>query len=175
MKSNYFTRFLILACLLIGISYTADAQKKVKSPPKTSSQTIGALTVDINYNAPSVRGRKIWGGLEAYGEVWRTGANNATTFSINQDITIDGTVLPAGTYALFTIPEKDQWTIIINKEADQWGSYNYQQSQDALRLTVTPNYEHEFTEQMTFEVQEDGEVSLMWEKLKVSFNLIAEK
>jgi len=175
MKSIYFTRFLFIACLLMGISYTADAQKKVKSPPKTTSQTIGGLTVDINYNAPSVRGRTIWGGLEEYGEIWRTGANGATTITINQDITLDGKVLSAGTYAIFTIPDKDQWTIIFNKDADQWGAYNYKESQDALRLTVTPDYENEFTEQMTFDIKEDGEVSLMWEKLKVSFNLIAEK
>ena len=175
MKSINFTRFLLFALFLIGSIYTVDAQKKPKSPPKTTSQTIGTLQVDINYNAPSVRGRKIWGGLEAYGEVWRTGANSATTFEINEDVTIGGDVLPAGKYAFFTIPDKEYWTIIFNKEADQWGAYNYQESKDVMRLRLTPNYEHEFTEQMTFDISEDGEVSLMWEKLKVSFNLIAEK
>ena len=169
MKFSLFSRFFFLFLLIIGFSYTADAQKKPKSPPKALTHTVGDLTININYNAPYVKGRKIWGGLESYDEVWRTGANNATTFEINQATEINGQPLAAGKYSLFTIPSKDSWTFIFNKEADQWGAYNYKKSADALRVVVTPDYDAEFTEQMAFEVNDEGEVSLVWEKLRASF------
>lgn len=174
MKSTFLTRFLFFAIFLIGFSYTAEAQK-AKSPPKSLTHTLGDLTIDINYNAPSVKGRKIWGGLESYDEIWRTGANSATTFEISKATEINGQALAAGKYAVFTIPSKDSWTFIFNKESDQWGVYNYKEKQDALRIVVTPNYGAEFTEQMAFEVSDDGEVSLVWEKLKASFVVGAAK
>ncbi len=174
MKTSFFSRFLLLAISIIGFSYTADAQKP-KSPPQTLTHTLGDLTININYNAPSVKGRTIWGGLESYDEVWRTGANGATTFEINKATEINGQPLAAGKYALFTIPSKDSWTFIFNKESDQWGAYNYNQKEDALRIVVSPNYDADFTEQMTFEANDDGEVSLMWEKLKASFTVGAMK
>ncbi len=175
MKSSLLSRCFFLSILIIGFSYTADAQKNPKSPPKSLTHTMGELTININYNAPSVKGRKIWGGLESYDEVWRTGANNATTFEINQATEINGQPLAAGKYALFTIPGKDSWTFIFNKEADQWGAYNYKEKEDVLRIVVTPNYESEFTEQMAFEVSDEGEVSLLWEKLEASFVIGAMK
>ena len=174
MKSTFFSRFLFLAILILGFSYTAEAQK-AKSPAKALTHTLGDLTININYNAPSVKGRTIWGGLESYDEIWRTGANGATTFEINKATEINCQPLAAGTYALFTIPSKDSWTFIFNKESDQWGAYNYNQKEDALRVVVTPNYEATFTEQMTFEVSDAGEVNLVWEKLKASFTVGAVK
>jgi len=176
MKSFSFTRFLLAAILLVSVAFTANAQSgKPKSPPATASHSIGDLKIDINYNAPSVRGRKIWGGLEAYGKVWRTGANSATTFEVNQDVFINGEKLAAGKYALFTIPTKDDWTIIFNKEANQWGAYSYDKGQDALRITTKTGKTQALVEQMTFEVGDNDEnigvVSFMWEHLKWSFNV----
>jgi len=175
MKSIYVTRFLVAALLLVSFSFTADAQKKPKSPPQSVTQTIGDLTIDINYNAPSVKGRKVWGALVPTGQVWRTGANDATTFEINKAVTINGKQLAAGKYSLFTIPNEAEWTFIFNKQAEQWGAYKYKEAQDALRVTAQPTTAPEFTEQMTFEVDEAGVVSFLWENLKVSFTVGAEK
>lgn len=180
MKSLSFTRFLFAAILMIGLAFTTEAQTgKPKSPPVTASHTVGDLTIDINYNAPSVRGREVWGSLVPNGKVWRTGANSATTFSVNKDVVVGGEKLSAGKYALFTIPGDGEWTIIFNKEADQWGAYSYDKGKDALRITTKTGKAPEFTEQMTFQVSDNDEnvgvVSFMWENLKTSFDVTAAK
>ena len=108
------------------------------SPNASVSQTIGAAVVTITYGRPGVKGRQVFGGLEAYGSVWRAGANEATVFSVSDDVTINGEALPAGVYAFFAIPTEGDWTLIFNKQAEQWGAFNYDQSQDALRVTATP-------------------------------------
>ena len=105
-KLNY---FLITGLFIAGFSFSGLAQddkSKRPSPPKTATGEVGDLKIAIDYGAPSVKGRKIFGEKEPYGKVWRTGANEATTFSVNKDVTINGNSLPAGKYALFTIPEK---------------------------------------------------------------------
>jgi len=176
MKSIYFTRFLFAAILLVGLTFSAEAQTgKPKSPPVTASHTVADLTIDINYNAPSVRGREVWGSLVPNGKVWRTGANSATTFSVNKDVLINGKALAAGKYALFTIPGDGEWTVIFNKEANQWGAYSYDAGQDALRITTKTGKAPDFTEQMTFKVGDNDEnigvVSFLWENLQTSFNV----
>ena len=119
-----------------------------------------------------MRGRLIFGGLVPYGQVWRTGANEATTITFADDVTIEGTKLPAGTYGLFTMPGKDEWTVIFNKGAKQWGAYEYKQAEDVLRITVKPQ-PAEFHELMTFSFPavstESAQVALAWEKLQVAF------
>jgi len=179
MKSISITRFLLAAILMIGFTFAADAQNKPKSPPVTASHTIGDLTIDIDYNAPSVRGREVWGSLVPNGKVWRTGANSATTFAVNKDVLINGEKLTAGKYSLFTIPNDGEWTIIFNKEADQWGAYSYDDGKDALRITTKTGKAPEFTEQMTFQVNDNDEdvgvVTFMWENLKTNFNVVAAK
>ena len=175
MKITYFTRFLFALVLLFSFTLTAEAQKP-KSPPASASHTMGDLTVTINYNAPSVRGRTVWGSLVPYNRVWRTGANSATTIEVNMDVMIEGQKLAAGKYALFTIPSDGEWTFIFNKEADQWGAYNYDSSKDVLRITTKTGKAPEFTEQMTFEVGDNDEsvgvVSFLWENLKTSFEVL---
>ena len=176
MKSLSFTRLLFAAILMVGLAFTANAQSgKPKSPPATASHSIGELKIDINYNAPSVRGRAVWGSLVPFGKVWRTGANSATTFEVSQDVLINGEKLAAGKYALFTIPTDGDWTIIFNKEANQWGAYSYDKGQDALRITTKTGKTQGLVEQMTFEVSDNDEnigvVSFMWENLKTSFNV----
>ena len=136
-------RFLTSAAILTLLApAAAHAQQALKlprpSPKATVVQTVGLTDVTITYSRPGVKGRTIWGDLVPYDKVWRTGANEATTFQVSQDVKINGQALPAGTYSLHTIPGKTQWTVIFNKTADQWGSYDYDQTKDALRIQVTP-------------------------------------
>ena len=176
MKSLSITRFLFATVLMFGLAFTANAQKgKPKSPPASAAHSVGDLTIEVNYNAPSVKGREIWDGLVPFGKVWRTGANGATTFEVNKDVFINGEALAAGKYALFTIPTDGDWTIIFNKEPNQWGAYSYDKGQDALRITTKTGKAQAFTEQMAFEVNDNDEnigvVTFKWENLKTSFNV----
>jgi hypothetical protein len=125
--------------------------------------------VVIAYSSPAVKGRTVWGDLVPYGKVWRTGANEATTFTTNKDIEIQGHILPAGKYALFTIPEASEWTWIFNADWDQWGAFKYDESKDILRLKVEPQASSVFYERMTFHVEEES-VLLNWENLQISLN-----
>ncbi len=153
------------------LTITACAQNAKPSPAASAEFKAGNATIKINYNAPSVKGREIWGKLVPYGQVWRTGANEATTFETDQDVKIEGQLLPKGKYALFTIPGKDEWVIIFNKTAKQWGSFGYKEADDALRVSVRPGLANAFTEVMKIEGHNDGSVSLLWEKLEVIFTV----
>lgn len=165
----------VLCVLLIAWTLPAlaergdDTDRKSKNGKATG--TIDGVEITLEYGRPQVRDREIWGGLVPYGKVWRTGADEATTVTFDGDVTIEGETLPAGTYGLFTIPGKDQWTVIFNKVANQWGAFNYDAGEDALRVTVEPRT-HEHVEAMDFAVG-DGEVVLMWEKLAVPFRVAA--
>ena len=138
------------------------------SPPKTANGQIAGADIVINYSSPAVKGRKIWGGLEPFGEVWRTGANKATTFELSQDLNIEGQTLAAGKYGLFTIPNEDKWVIIFNAVHDQWGDYDYDEAKDVLRVEVTPKTIDEQVERMEFVIRGE-EVALRWDKLEVAF------
>ena len=153
------------------VTTTEQDKSKRPSPPQTASLKIGDLEITLNYSSPGVKGRNIWGELVPYGEVWRTGANEANVFSVSKDVLINGEALPAGKYALFTIPGKSEWTVIFNKEWNQWGSFNYHESEDALRISVTPQQEDELKERMEFRVNENGEVSFRWENLSFTFSV----
>ena len=158
----------------------ATAQKRGNEEPRVSpnatvSQTIGTTQVTITYGRPSVKGRQVFGGLEPYGEVWRTGANEATTITFSDDVLIEGEELKAGTYGLFTIPpEKGQWTVIFNNVPNQWGAFDYDSSKDALRVQVAPE-EGRHMEQMMFyfeNVSEDAGTCVMhWSNVKVPFTI----
>lgn len=141
------------------------------SPAAQASATLGNTTISIEYSQPSVKGRTIWGELVPYGQIWRTGANEATTFEVSNDVNIEGQHLKAGKYALFTIPEEDEWTIIFNKEADLWGTDEYDAAQDALRIKVASAEAPQFTEQLTFTIDDSGTVSLLWEEVQVAFDV----
>jgi hypothetical protein len=130
---------------------------------------IDGVGVVLEYGRPQVKDREIWGDLVPYGEVWRTGANEATTISFSDDVTIEGQALPAGTYSLFTIPTEAEWTVIFNKVPNQWGHFRYDAGEDALRVTVEPG-EGEFVEEMDF-VIDGSSVVLRWENLSVAFDL----
>ena len=150
-------------------------ENKIRLSPKASvMQTVGFTDVTIDYSRPGVKGRTIWGALVPYNKVWRAGANEATTINFSTDVTIEGKSLPAGKYGFFTIPNKDSWTIIFNKVADQWGAFQYNEAEDALRVTVKPE-SNNFQEWLAYTITKTGDksavVSLEWEKLKVPFKI----
>jgi hypothetical protein len=127
-------RFTFLMLAISAVLSSAFAQDKPASPQATVEGKIGASKVKIVYCQPSARGRKIMGGLVPYGEVWRTGANDATTIEFDKPVKIEGKDLAAGKYALFTIPGENEWTIIINKDAKQWGAYSYKKESEYCAL-----------------------------------------
>jgi hypothetical protein len=145
----------------------AEDTSKRPSPPMTAEGKIGEADVTINYSAPSVRGRTIYGDLVPYNQIWRTGANEATTIETSGDLSIEGKSLPAGKYAVFTIPGEENWTVIFNRAADQWGAYDYDEAQDALRVEVSPTDLEESVEVLQFEVLDDA-IALRWADKEVS-------
>ena len=115
--------FVLLAVTMVAGTANAQQDKsKRPSPPASASCTLpNGGTIQTDYSVPSMKGRKVFGGLVPYGEVWRAGANEATTFVVSKDVTVGGKAVPAGSYTLFTIPEKDKWTLIISKKTGEWG------------------------------------------------------
>ncbi len=162
---------------------TPDWHKAVRVSPKTSiTQTIGVTDVTISYSRPGVKRRKIWGGLVPYDKVWRAGANEATKITFAGDVLINGKKLPAGSYGFFVIPREKDWTIIFNKVADQWGAFEYNESEDALRLNVTPQTRsfkewlyYDFTDiKVNAHGKNSASVNLNWEKVKLPFTVETE-
>lgn len=129
------------------------------------THTVGGVAIDVRYGMPMVKERELWGSLVPYGQIWRTGANEATTVALDKDVLVEGEALPAGVYSLFTVPTDGDWTIVFNKTASQWGAYKYDEGEDALRVTVTPTTS-EHVEAMTFKGSDTGLV-LHWGKLAV--------
>lgn len=170
--TNYFAmkiQHLLVGALVFMLSTPMMGQDKSerKSPPATASGTIGAANISINYSQPSMKGREVFGGLVPYEKIWRTGANEATTIETDKEIGVNGGVLPAGKYALFTIPGEKEWTIIFNSETEQWGSYNYDDSKDALRVKAKAGA-NEATEKMTFTIDEEKSmIFLDWAETRV--------
>ncbi len=120
-----------------------------------------AAIIRVTYSRPQANGRELFGQLVPYGEVWRTGADEAPEIRFYRDVTIDGTTLPAGTYSLFTIPDKDSWTIIFNADLDYWGAYSYQEDQDALRAKASVKKLDKPVEYFSIQFEEDGDDALM--------------
>jgi len=174
MKKNI-CFYLCLSFMLFFVFSSYAQENKIRVSPKASvMQAVGFTEVTINYSRPGVKGRTIWGELVPYNKVWRAGANEATTISFSTDVTIEGKGLPAGTYGFFTIPDKNSWTIIFNKVADQWGAFQYNEAEDALRVTVKPE-SNNFQEWLAYTITKTGDksavVNLEWEKLKVPFKI----
>ncbi len=172
----------MLICLVILAAFPLAAQQQ-QAPqltlPRISlkqvvTQTVGLTDVTITYSRPGVKGRPIWGALVPYDKVWRTGANEATTISFSNDVTINGQALPKGVYSLHTIPGKDEWTIVFNNTSNQWGSFSYDPAKDALRVKSKPE-KAAFTEWLTFEIPElsndNAKIVIRWENLAVPFTI----
>lgn len=132
----------VLTSLLFAMALAVTASAQVTIPRESNRQEVwqivGDTKITINYHRPNAKGRAIWGGLVPYGEVWRTGANDATIFEISNDVTVNGQKLPKGKYSLHSIPTTGAWTLIFNKTWNQWGSFQYDQKEDQLRVASTP-------------------------------------
>jgi len=127
--------------------------------------TIDGVEITVEFGRPSVKSRTIWGGLVPFDRIWRTGADEATTFTLSADASIEGQPLSAGVYSLFTIPGEAEWTVIFNTVSEQWGAFNYDENKDALRVTVSPQ-SADFTESLDFLI-EGADLILQWADLAV--------
>ncbi|MCI5081081.1 MAG: DUF2911 domain-containing protein [Saprospiraceae bacterium] len=137
-----------------GEAYTV-LKDGIPSPRVQFQDQVNGVDFTLVYGSPSVKEREIWGGLVPYGQVWRTGANEATTIEFANDVKVEGQNLPAGKYAIFTINEADKTTVVFNKVHEQWGAYDYDEAEDALRVEVMPKSLEEAVEQMDFVVEGD--------------------
>jgi len=168
MKTMIKSVALLFTAITISVSAMAqDAAQPKPSPAATATGKVKGATITISYSSPAVKGRKIWGGLEGYDKVWRAGANEATTFETDKDITVEGKSLPAGKYSFFLIPkESGTWTAIFNKEAKQWGAYKYEEAKDVLRVDVKTKALKATQERLVYKITKTG-FSLDWDKVSV--------
>lgn len=165
---------MVLVFILSLGSFGQQIKTPRPSPDATVTQFVGVTEVKIDYSSPGVKGRKIWGELVPFGEIWRTGANEATTITFSDPLKINGTDLPAGTYGIHTIPGESEWEFIFSKDTKIDGSSNFDKEKEVLRIKAKPE-EHHFMERMTFlftdVTDNSASVNLLWDKLKVSFNI----
>lgn len=172
-------KILSLAILAGLMATQVNAQKKPEdkskrpSPPARATQKLASgATIMFNYSQPSVKGRTIGKDLEPMeGKVWRTGANEATVFETDKDVTINGATLPAGKYGFFTLFNGKDVTLIFNKTWDQWGAFNYKMENDQLRVKTTYTDLNPPAEKMTFTISPEGKVNLLWGDRDVSFEI----
>ena len=168
MKKKFTTLFAF--SFMINV-FTYAQELPQPSPYGKVEQKVGLTNIAISYSRPSVKGRAIFGDLVPFGEVWRTGANKCTEITFSSDVKIGGKDLKAGKYSLFTIPGAQEWTVIINKNTELWGTDEYKQEEDAVRLMAKP-VANAATENMTFTIDnvqtKKADICLAWDKLKVS-------
>jgi tetratricopeptide (TPR) repeat protein len=173
-----FRRSGLLLGASIVLAASASAQQPVTlpeaSPKASSNQTVGLTDVAISYHRPAVNKRTVWGDLVPYGEVWRAGANQNTTISFSSPVTINGKPLAAGTYGLHMIPTPGDWTVAFSNVSWAWGSFSYDEKEDALRVTAKPQ-PADFQERLSYSfddpTEKSVEVALRWEKLRVPFTV----
>ena len=178
-----FFQLTLAFAFLLFVSTNLQAQDDKKnrpSPPASASAEIGGTKISVDYSSPAVKGRKIWGSdLVPYNKVWRTGANEPTKITFSDDVMVEGKELKAGTYALFTIPAENEWTIIFNENHKQWGAFDYSEKEDVLRVKAKPTKAKQMNERMKIDVREKGnnkgEVVIAWENLEVPFTVEAKK
>ncbi len=176
--TNKFT-FAFLAFLMVSfVSFAQQIQMPQASPSAKITQKVGLTDVSVDYSRPSTKGRKIFGELVPFGEVWRTGANGATVLTFTTAVTVGGQAVPAGSYALYSIPGKKEWTIILSKKTELWGAMGYQQSDDQARFVVPASKTSKKYE--TFEIafnnftDNSAVVSMKWETTRVDFKIETE-
>lgn len=180
MKNRLLTILSITAISLATWS-TADAQ--VKLPPASSAQKIvqslGINNIALQYNRPNINGRKIFGGIIPYNEVWRTGANTVPAITFEEEVRIAGHQVPAGTYGILSIPGQNSWTIIISKNAQQWGAFKYTTTEDLVRFEVKPETlgQAQETFYMGFEnvTEQSLDLAFAWDKTKIKFPILVDQ
>jgi hypothetical protein len=167
---------LLSTFILVAAADAQPLELPRPSPLAKVSQMVGLTEVAVEYSSPAVKGRAIWGGLLPEGKLWRTGANMATKITFSKDVTVADKPVPAGSYAIFTIPAKDSFTVILNKNANQGGTESYKQDLDQVRFTAKPQAISN-RERLTFVFSDTTESStsldLEWEKLRVSIPIKA--
>lgn len=173
MNTRTLSTTITVAALAAALAAPASAELKLPrpSPAATVQQTIGLTDLSVRYSRPGVKGRKIWGDLVPYDKPWRTGANEATSFTTTGEIEFAGKKLPAGTYSLFTIPTAGEWTVILNSEKDLWGAYEYKPDKDVLTVKLAPTAAAP-QEWMQFAFEDltpnSANLVLRWEKLALA-------
>jgi hypothetical protein len=176
MKFTIKTFLLLLVLSSVQLNLNAQG---LQMPQASSGQTIiqdfGLGKITVTYSRPNIKGRKIFGSLEPYDKVWRTGANSATIIKFSDDVKIEGHDIPAGEYGLFTIPGKSEWTVILNKTSKQWGAYTYKESDDFLRFKVKPlslkDKVETFTMQFANVFPTSAQLHLMWENTALAISI----
>lgn len=169
-------RFALFTCLIFGLSLFAFAQSKPSPAASATCDLGGGKNIKTDYSSPRVKGRKIYGDLVPYGEVWRTGANEATTFVTSADIKVGGKEVPAGKYTIFTVPGPDKWTLIVNKKTGEWGiPYKYESDELArvdMKVAKLPAPVENFT--IAFDKSGSGCTMRMdWESTRASVEIAA--
>jgi len=162
--------FLLLCVFAMG-RITGQVNLPQQSPKASVAYTIGLTEVKIEYGAPAVKDREIWGRVVPYNEVWRAGANQATTISFSTDVNMEGQTLRAGKYALFLIPRETEWTVIFNRKHDQWGAYTYDETADEIRFTVEPKMNEAVQERLLYSIHDMksdmGYIKLSWDRMRL--------
>lgn len=162
---------------ILGVAFmslficAANAQQP--SPATTAKNTLkNGTVITINYSSPALKGRTMGKDVEPMkGQIWRAGANEATTFEFSKNVTIQGKTVPAGKYSFFVIDNGTDWTIILNKTWKQWGAYEYKQADDVLRFNTTPVKSNPSSERLTYSISTEGLIGLKWGTTQVSFNV----
>ena len=171
MKSSLLLTVVIILLALNGYGQITPQP----SSTQTITQQFGLGTITLTYSRPNVKGRKIFGYVEPYNQVWRTGANAATVITFSDDVTVEGNKVPAGEYGLFSIPGENQWTIILSKKPKQWGAYTYNQADDYVRFTVKPTELPRPVETFTLAFENmfptNGELHLLWENTFLAIHM----
>lgn len=179
MKNILFLLFVLIFSKGIAqhehqITKTDTTKPKPKSPLTSAMAMVNNNHVHIEYSSPSVRGRSIWNGLVAYGQVWATGAHKATWIEFSEDVTINAQLVSKGKYGFFTIPNKKEWILIISKDWNMHLADNYKAENDVIRLNVKPKKTKTVTESLTYNVKalknKKGQISMSWEYLTISFD-----
>lgn len=203
LSKRFYTSFFAVSLVVLATAGYSSAQLRTPRPSQKASvmQTIGVTDVTITYSRPNVKGRAIWGDPPAdyeatakgeatldnqntrpkgmvivpYGHVWRTGANEATQFVVTDDVLINGQKLAAGSYSLHTVPGKEEWTIVFNGTANQWGSFNYDEKKDTLRVKAKPQWVADNQEALLYSfdpvTDNSAQVNIRWEKIRVPFTV----
>lgn len=174
------TAFAVLFILMLAMVVSAQQDKSKRPSPAAQAQCkfSDGKTITIDYSSPRAKGRKIFGGLVPYGEVWRTGANEATTFVTNANLTVDGKDVPAGNYTIFTVPQQDKWTLIINKHTGEWGiPYKYQ-SEELAQVPMQASKTGSPVENFTISFNQGGgscTLQMSWENTQASVDISEKK
>jgi hypothetical protein len=189
MKLNKLTLFGAVAVFCFGLMFTScssgsdeseteteetemetsadDENENLPSPRRQAHGMIASVHATVDYGSPAVRGREVWGALEPWGEVWRAGANATTSVTFDADVVINGQTVAAGKYGVFMIPnEGADWVVILNTAAEGWGAYDYNQENDVVRVSVSPEWTDEVAERLMYAV-ENGGIRFGWDKVRL--------